>query len=170
MTGVQTCALPILTLLGHRLVLAPTIESQQDLLASVPKALALDAASCSINRREFRSAIELLEQGRAILWSKLRRYRHPLDDLRTIDKELFDQFVTLSGQLECLAMSVEFESGFKSSAPSEFMVWEQPFGSSFETKVQQHRIISGRWDDVVEKIRRVDGFTDFLQAVPFATC
>ena len=51
-----------LTLLGRRLVLAPTIESQQIRLATVPKALALDAASCSINRREFRSAIELLEQ------------------------------------------------------------------------------------------------------------
>ena len=53
-----------------------------------------------------KSAIELLEQGRAVLWSKLRGYRHPLDKLRTIDKELFDQFGTLSGQLECLAMSV----------------------------------------------------------------
>jgi tetratricopeptide (TPR) repeat protein len=156
-----------LTLLGRRLVLAPTIESQQNLLATVPKALALDAASCSINRREFRSAIELLEQGRAILWSKLRGYRHPLDELRTIDKELFDQFVTLSGQLECLAMSVE--SGFKLSASSEFVVQEQPFGSSFEAKMQQHRILSEKWDDVVEKIRQVDGFTDFLRAVPFAT-
>ena len=52
-----------LTLLGRRLVLAPTIESQQNLLATVPKALALDAASCSIDRGEFKSAIELLEQG-----------------------------------------------------------------------------------------------------------
>ena len=96
-----------LTLLGRRLILAPTIESQQNLLATVPKALAMDAASSSINRGEFKSAIELLEQGRAVLWSKLRGYRHPLDKLRSIDKELFDQFETLSGQLECLAMSVE---------------------------------------------------------------
>ena len=74
------------SLLGRRLILAPTIESQQNLLATVSKALALDAASCSISRGEFKSAIELLEQGRAVLWSKLRGYRHPLDKLRTIDK------------------------------------------------------------------------------------
>ena len=61
-----------------RIILVPTIESQRNLLATVPKALALDAASSSINRGEFRSAIELLEQGRAVLWSKLRGYRHPL--------------------------------------------------------------------------------------------
>ena len=58
-----------LTLLGHRLILAPTIKSQQRFFATVPKALAVDAASSSINRGEYRSAIELLEQGRALLWS-----------------------------------------------------------------------------------------------------
>jgi hypothetical protein len=40
---------------------------------------------------------------------------------------------------------------------------------SFEVKMQQHRILSEKWDDVVDKIRQVDGFTDFLRAVPFAT-
>ena len=59
-----------LTLLSRRLILAPTIESQQNLLTTVPKILTLDAASNSINRREFKSAIELLEQGRVVLWSK----------------------------------------------------------------------------------------------------
>ena len=152
-----------LTLLGRRLILAPTIESQQKLLATVPKALALDAASCSINRGEFKFAIELLEQGRAVLWSKLRGYRHPLDKLRSIDRELFDQFETLSGQLECLAMSVE--SRLLSSESSESNM-KRP---SFEAKIQQHRILSEKWDDVVDKIRQVDGFTDFLRAVPFAT-
>jgi tetratricopeptide (TPR) repeat protein len=152
-----------LTLLGRRLIMAPTNESQQNLLASVPKALALDAASSSINRGEFRSAIELLEQGRAILWSRLRGYRHPIDKLRTIDKELFDQFETFSSQLECLAMSVDSKS--RLSAPSE----SNMVGPSFEAKMQQHRILSEKWDDVVDKIRQVDGFTDFLRAVPFAT-
>ena len=58
-----------LGILGRRLIMAPTIESQQNLLATVPdlKALALDAASSSIDRGEFKSAIELLEQGRAVL-------------------------------------------------------------------------------------------------------
>ena len=33
----------------------------------------------------------------------------------------------------------------------------------------QHHIFSEKWDDVVEKIRQVDGFTDFLLALPFST-
>ena len=148
--------------------MAPTIESQQNLLATVPNTLALDAASNSINQGKFTSAIELLEQGRTVLWSRLRGYRHPLDKLHTIDKELFDHFETLSGQLECLAMSVELGMSASSTSASEFNI-EQPFQSSFEAKMQQHRTLSEKWNDVVDKIRQVDGFADFLQAVPFAT-
>src|SRR5882762_195727 len=35
--------------------------------------------------------------------------------------------------------------------------------------MQRHRIISEEWDDIVDKIRQIDGFSDFLRAVPFAT-
>ena len=35
--------------------------------------------------------------------------------------------------------------------------------------MQQHRILSVKWEKVVGKIRQVDGFNDFLRAVPFAT-
>jgi hypothetical protein len=45
---------------------------------------------------------------------------------------------------------------------------EQPFEFSFEVKMQQHRILWEKWDEVVDKIRQMDGFTDFLRAVPFA--
>jgi tetratricopeptide (TPR) repeat protein len=152
-----------LALLDRCLILAPDVESQQKFLATVPKALALDAASSAIDRGEFGSAIELLEQGRALLWSRLRGYRHPLDKLRTTDTELVDQFEMLSSQLEHLAMS--FESSLTALAGSNE---ERPV-VSFEVKMQQHRILSGKWDDVVGKIRQIDGFSDFLQAVPFAT-
>ena len=35
--------------------------------------------------------------------------------------------------------------------------------------MQQHRILSVKWGKVVDKIRQVEGFNDFLRAVPFAT-
>ena len=99
-----------------------------------------------------------MDQGRAVLWSKLRGYRHPLDKLRTIDKVLCDQFETLSGQLERLSISVESRLSASESS-----------GPSFDAKMQQHRILSEKWDDVVDKIRRLDGFAHFFRAVPFAT-
>jgi hypothetical protein len=137
-----------LSLLHRCLVLAPTVESQQNFLAAtntVPKALALDAASSAIDAGEFGTAVEFLEQGRAVLWSKLRGYRHPLDELRAIDKKLADQFEALSGQLECLAMSSESQSTGSNGQTSS---------ASFEAKMQQHRILSEEWDDIVGKSDR----------------
>ena len=154
-----------LSLLDRCLVLAPTVESQQNFLAAkntVPKALALDAASSAIDAGEFGSAVELLEQGRAVLWSKLRGYRHPLKELRAIDEELADQFMALSSQLERLATSSESQVADSNGA--------KPITSvSFDAKMQLHRILSKAWDDTVRKIRQKKGFADFLQAVPFAT-
>ena len=158
-----------LSLLDRCLLLAPTVESQQKFLAAtnaVPKALALDAASSAIDAGEIGSAVELLEHGRAVLWSKLRVYRHPLDELRAIDKELVDQFEALSSQLECLATSSESQSAaFPAGSSGETSI----ISVSFEEKMQQHRILSDQWHDIVGKIRQIDGFADFLQAVPFAT-
>ena len=157
-----------LSLLDRCLILAPTIESQQNFLATcdiVPKALALDAASSAIDAGELRSAVKLLEQGRAVLWSKLRGYRHPLDKLRAIDKELVDEFQALSGQLEHLAMSSEFQPAALSESDEGYRFVPVPF----EAKMQQHRILSEKWVNLLGQIRRRDGFADFLQAVPFTT-
>ena len=156
-----------LSLLDRCLVLAPTVESQQNFLAAtntVPKELALDAASSAIDAGEIGTAAELLEQGRAVLWSKMRGYRHPLDELRVVDEKLADQFEALSGQLECLATSSESQStAFPGSNASNIIP------VSFEAKMQRYRILSEGWDDTVKKIRQMDGFADFLQAVPFAS-
>ena len=103
----------------------------------MPRELALDAASSAIDAGEIGTAIEFLEQGRAVLWSKLRGYRHPLHELRAIDKKLADQFEALSGQLECLATSSESRSAsFPGSNGANIIP------VSFEAKMQQHRILS----------------------------
>jgi len=158
-----------LTLLDRCLIATPTVESQQKFLATtatVPKSLASDAASSAIDAGQLKAAVELLEQGRAILWSKMRGYRHPLEGLRDIDRELADQFEMLSGQLERYAMFSENESTVLSLGSDG--VGLAP-SISFEAKMQRYRILSERWHDVVGKIRQMDGFADFLQAVPFTT-
>jgi hypothetical protein len=74
-----------LHLLDRSLILHPNVESQQHFLAKashIPRSLASDAASAAIDANELEVAVELLEQGRAILWSKMGGYRYPLDELR----------------------------------------------------------------------------------------
>jgi CHAT domain-containing protein len=120
----------------------------------MPRSLASDAASSAIEASNLESAVELLEQGRAILWSKMQGYRHPHNQLRKMDAHLADEFDRVSRDLEHHAMTSEIES---------------PPPGFYDRQTEKHRILSKNWDEVVEQIRQIDGFNNFLQAVPFSS-
>ena len=96
-----------LHLLDCCLVFYPDIDSQQRFLATtiadIPRlgSLASDAAAAAaIDAENLETAVELLEQGRAILWSKLKGYRYPLDSLCQVNSQLADALEKTSVQLE----------------------------------------------------------------------
>ena len=151
-----------LHLLDRCLIAYPSVESQQKFLATakIPRSLASDAASAAIEATDLSAAVELLDLGRAILWSKMAGYRYPLDQLRQAHRELADNLEMLSGQLEHLALSSE----------SRLVLNEKPMSQvHLEAQMKKYRILSEEWDKVVEQIRKIDGFSNFLQAVPFTT-
>ncbi|KDR68028.1 hypothetical protein GALMADRAFT_79204 [Galerina marginata CBS 339.88] len=149
-------------LLDRCFISRPTVQLQHKFLAGaeIPKSLASDAASAAIDAIELTVAVELLEQGRAILWSKIEGYRHPLDQLRHVDSELADHVENLSRQLEHLVLSSNSGS-LDSDGPV--------FSASLDAQFRNHRILSEDWEKVVERVRQVEGFHNFLQTVPFAT-
>ena len=144
-----------LTCLDRCVTLTPTIHSWQKFLARVPQSLASDAASSAIEAGDLALAVELLEQGRGILWSKIRAYRHPRVQLRNMDPNLADEFDRVSRDLERHAIASQIESPL----PPGF----------FDRQTERHRILSSNWDEVLQRIRQIDGFTHFLQAIPFAS-
>jgi len=147
-------------ILNHCLISYPSVESQQRFLASahISRSLASDAASAAIDVGDLEAAVELLEQGRVILWSKMEQYRHPLDQLRLVDRELADLLRTLSVEREHI--SVSSRSGL-------LLDTEGPI--ALDAQMQRNRILSEDWERVVERVRTIEGFSNFLQAVPFAT-
>ncbi|KDR67678.1 hypothetical protein GALMADRAFT_105637 [Galerina marginata CBS 339.88] len=149
-------------LLDHCFISRPTVQLQHKFLAGakIPKSLASDAASAAIDAGDLVVAVELLEQGRAILWSKIEGYRHPLDQLQQVNSELADQVESLSRQLEQLALSSN--SGSLDSG-------DPVLSASSEAQLREHRILSEDWEKVVMQVRQIEGFHDFLQTVPFST-
>ena len=161
-----------LHLLERCLIFYPDIDSQQKFLATVhldidsqekflpigrmQKSLASDAASAAIDADDLETAVELLEQGRAILWSKMKGYRYPLDPLRQVNRQLADALEKTSVQLERLAISSE----------SGLMDHDRP---KLEVQMQRNHILSVEWEKIIGQIREIDGFRNFLQAVPFPT-
>ena len=149
-------------ILNRCLISYPSIESQQSFLATahIPKSLASDAASAAIDAGDLKAAVELLEQGRVILWSNMEQYRHPLDQLRQVDRELADLLQTLSIQREHLSIS----SGSR-LLDSEGPIVLPPL----DVQMRRNRILSEDWEKVVQRVRTIEGFNNFLQTVPFAT-
>jgi hypothetical protein len=144
-------------LLDRCLIFYPDIDSQQKFLATAhTRSLASDAASAAIDAEDLETAVELLEQGRAILWSKMKGYRYPLDPLRQVNRQLADALEKISMQLEQLALSSE----------SGLMDHSRP---NLEVQMQRNRILSAEWENIIGQIREIDGFHNFLQAVPFPT-
>lgn len=62
------------------------------------RSLAADAAAWALDQRQPCRAVEILEQGRGILFTELGRYRAPLNNLP--DRNLAARFVELSSQIE----------------------------------------------------------------------
>ncbi|KAH7909698.1 CHAT domain-containing protein [Hygrophoropsis aurantiaca] len=118
--------------------------------------LAADAASCAIRRGRLNVAVELLEQGRGLLWSQQARLKTPLDNLRVVGGEggiqLADEFTRLGGLL---------------SAQSTTSITGNDDRISLEEAASRHRTLSSQWDSVVEQIRKVPGFSHFLKPTSF---
>lgn len=149
-----------LTLLTRFLLATPSVELQHKFLRStstIPKTLASDAAAAAVGAGQLATAVEFLEQGRSMLWSEMRNFRPPLEQLREVSPALADELRELTSQLEHQATSFEATSTLNESPVP------------LETRQKNHRVLSERVDDLLARIRKLEGFADFLRAVPFQT-
>lgn len=75
------------------------------------KNLASDAAALALDQQQLGVAVELLEQGRGIMFSQLGQLRTPLEDLPVAQAEMAIKFGRLSSQLDTFAVSPYEEDG-----------------------------------------------------------
>ncbi|EJC97710.1 uncharacterized protein FOMMEDRAFT_98279 [Fomitiporia mediterranea MF3/22] len=139
-----------LSILQHVLTVNPTLHAQHDFLLrnSDHRVLSLDAASYVVEKSQLELAVEILEQGRGLLWSQLRGLRHPLDQLAKTNEDLADRFRNVSAARSC---RLDSESGHR----------------SFDELLKLKRQLSCEQEEVIYKIRRISGFENFLEATPF---
>ncbi|KAF9463759.1 CHAT domain-containing protein [Collybia nuda] len=135
-----------LELQQQHLSLIPSIISQQKLMES-STTLSLNAAACAINNCKPDVAVQFLEQGRSILWSKIQGYRQTFEELSKRDPEFAREIRATAHQLEHDAIQ------------------------SPTTDIDlQHRVtLSVKWNSLLEKIRELEEYSGYLQAVPFDT-
>ncbi|KAG8957468.1 hypothetical protein FRC03_010118 [Tulasnella sp. 419] len=140
--------------LADRYILTwPSVVARHHFLSSISASDTNDAAAQALTEGLPTMAIEFLERGRTLLWQQLGRYRSPLEKLGEVDQGLAEEFEQLSNQLETLAVN---QDSRKLSRLSQ------------EEESRRYRRVWEEWELTVSKIRRVQGFSNFLQPVPFS--
>ncbi|EGN98391.1 hypothetical protein SERLA73DRAFT_161185 [Serpula lacrymans var. lacrymans S7.3] len=146
-----------LNLLDRFLLVTSSVPRRYMMLKEIPSSLVPDAASCAIRDGKVDTAVELLEQGRGLLWTQLARLRTPLEGLRNSNQDgqrLADEFERIT----ILLNREDYTSpGIESSESSTL---------SLEEAVERYRKLWGEWDAIIDKIRLMDGFAHFLRPIP----
>lgn len=106
------------------------------------------AAACALQSDSPARAVELAEQGRGVMWSRLLDTRTDLSALRETAPDL-------AARLDHLRMLLDAPVQ-PSSPPSP----GQPQG---DAAPPDRSALAREWDDLVEQVRQIDGFTDFLK-------
>ncbi|KAF8135924.1 CHAT domain-containing protein, partial [Mycena galopus ATCC 62051] len=110
-----------------------------------------NAAAAAITACQYAKAIEWLEQGRSIIWGQLLQLRTPIDALKQKHPDLADHLMFLSTQLE--------GAGIHGSSPEMYDAHSQ---QSLGFIVQQYHDYAHRRDELLKKIRGLEGFDRFL--------
>ncbi|KAG1743848.1 TPR-like protein [Suillus lakei] len=130
-----------LKFLDQHVTLLSSSSRHFDVVSMATASLAMDAFSCSIRCGALTTAVERVEQGRAVFWTQLARLSSPLDEL------------SLSGDTGA-ALAEEFNQ-LSSRLRSAF-------DQSTEDQSPQIRQLTIQWNDVISRIRMLPDFPRFL--------
>ncbi|MFD3942188.1 CHAT domain-containing protein [Streptomyces sp. NPDC058579] len=124
-------------------------RSDQERGLSRVRGLAAEAAACAVNAGRPERAVALLEQGRGVLLSRAMTTRDGLGRLRAAHPGLAEAFVSIRDRIEALEAAD---------------VAEAALGRLPITPSEQRHTLASRLEELVARIRRAPGFSDFLTA------
>ncbi len=149
------------------LTLAPTLDMQHSQLIATMnfsiKSLPFDYASYQIHTSQLQQAIETLERGRGLLWSEMRELRTSLDQIRSVDPHLADNFATINRELETVTLAISSKSNVHGIDSTSDVDAVDPFGRHV---VRQRKLMDDR-EKLISQIRAVPGLDTFLKPPSF---
>ena len=139
---------------------APTLEIQHFRLVAMRdeyEKLPLNYASYLVQIDQVMQAIEILEQGRGLLWSEIRGLRTSIDQLRAVNLPLAEKFAAVNYDLEAFTFS---------DSPAVWIDDGQVGGREamgpFDGLVVKHRKLVQERDELISRIRAQPGLDRFL--------
>jgi CHAT domain-containing protein len=166
--SVSTAYETALSFMQDILLFSPTLQLQHTTLAKYngTHSLPLDYASYRVDQNQLEGAIEILERGRALLWSEMRHLRVPIHQLREADPDLGHKFAAVNRNLEELTKSVppSHELNMDDGTADDVRAVD-PFGRLL---LKQRSLLKER-TELISQIQSLPGFDGFLSSPSFDT-
>ena len=157
--SVLTAYKSAMSALQKSLSFSPTVSTQHARLVAMRNyMMPLDYASHRINSGQIEEAIEILEQGRSILWSEMRGLRTPATQLAEEDSHIAQRFDEINQELEALITSITPSVVSESESDGT-----DPFG---RLVINQRKLVEER-DVLVSQIQGRPGMEGFLRTPSF---
>ncbi|KAF8840585.1 hypothetical protein BDN67DRAFT_1011322 [Paxillus ammoniavirescens] len=140
-----------LEFLDSHLSATASLSARHQARMDFPTNLSVDAASCALRYGDIGQALELLEQGRTMLWTQMARFR-----------TLLDQLGPAGPYAETLIQRFQHLSFMLNQQPADGLSTHNSSKLSPEAKARLHRDLVEEWNMVVAQIRTFKGFSQFL--------
>ena len=158
-----------LSLMQATLHFSPTLQLQHTTLATngiITQGFPLDYASYLVDQLQLEEAIEVLETGRALLWSEMRHLRASVDQLLKADPKLGREFAAVNRDLEELTKSVPPSHKLRmDDGSADSLRAVDPFGRLL---LKQRGLLKER-AKLILQIQALPGFDSFLASPSFET-
>ncbi|KAG8722250.1 hypothetical protein FRC09_006564 [Ceratobasidium sp. 395] len=135
--------------------LGVSMKDRYEGLSEDIQGLVSDATTAAVRLQCYDLAIEWLEQGRSIVWSQMMQLRTPLDTLHASHPAMAEKLRHISNELENL------------SIPSLGKQALSQDSASLHEVAQSHRRLAEKREELLDSIRSLDGFDDFLRPLSF---
>ena len=157
-----------ISLMQSSLVFGPTLPIQHSRLVEngALYKTPLNFASYLIQKSQLERAIEILEQGRSLLWSEMRGLRTSADLLCAANPLLAGRFTAINQELEILTTSASSNGNIRmdDKRPDN----DKWTGQLSDLTKRQHKLLMER-DALILQIRGQPGFEKFLLPLSFDT-
>jgi CHAT domain-containing protein len=163
--SVLTAYKTAMSLMQESLVFAPALPIQHDRLKKrdLYEETPSNFASLHIRAGQLKRAIEVLEHGRALLWSEMRGLRISTEQLRAAGPGLASRFTAINHELEIVTLSNR--SVGVDDETFEGDEWVAQFAGLM---ARQQELLKER-DALISKIRGMPGLKNFLFSHSFDT-
>ncbi|THU80982.1 TPR-like protein [Dendrothele bispora CBS 962.96] len=145
----------ILGIIPQLVWLGQTVHHRYEELPKIGRTINA-AAAMAISVGDLPRAVEWLEEGRSIVWKQILQLRTPLDELHQQRPDLADELSRVSLALDNAGTSnfQNFDWGIKPK--------------SAEEEAQNHRKLAARYEELLQQVRELDGFSSFLRPKKFS--